>query len=538
MRDEQATVREDYSANGDAWTHFPHEAARSRAYRWGEDGLGGLCDNHGRLCFGLALWNERDPMLKERLFGTTNAQGNHGEDVKEIYYYLDSTPTHSYMKFLYKYPQAEYPYDQLVRESENRSRDVPEFEITDTDVFDDNRYWDVFVEYAKDEDLPEGISVRITAYNRGPDPATLHVLPQLWFRNTWSWPKERPSYPDMPRMSLTGEGTVMAEHKDLGTYYMYANSSPAPVLPDDAVETDEIVVPDMLFTDNDTNFERLYGGQNVVPYVKDAFHDHVVPSHRPAVPKAPKKKRHHAAPTADEEDGEKTPEMKSKDLHDDENDSGSDTEEEDSTPPRQFVNPNKEGTKAAAHYVFEDVPGNGGCAVIRLKLTPRTPEQDVSILDEEEFDQVIEERRTDADEFYSRFNWAALTDDLRNIMRQALSGMMWNKQFYMFIQEEWLAGDPGQPPPPPERKWIRNRDWRHMHAEDILSMPDKWEYPFFAIWDTAFHCIPLAMVDPAYAKKQLDIMTREWYMKPDGGLPAYEWCVPPPHRFVVLALVL
>ncbi|GAA5950078.1 hypothetical protein JCM10213_007761, partial [Rhodosporidiobolus nylandii] len=499
-----ATVREDYSANGDAWTHFPHEHARSRAYRWGEDGIAGISDNHGRMCFSVAMWNGEDPILKERMFGTTGHQGNHGEDVKELYWYLDSTPTHSYMKMLYKYPQRPYPYEQLVRESTNRGRDVGEFEITDTDAFDDNRYWDVFVEYAKDEDCAEGISIRITAYNRGPEPATLHLIPQLWFRNTWSWPKERPTGEDMPSLKQTGEGVVQVDHQDMGRYYFYANSSPAPIGPrgkkeqHEAVFVDDTVTPELLFTENDTNFERLYGGQNVVPYVKDAFHDHIIPSHRPPVPE--KEEGYDSDATAN---GSATPRA-----------AGGE---------RQFVNPEKRGTKLGAHYTFTDVPGNGGCAVVRLKLTTRTAEQDQAVLDDESFDAVVEERRMDSDEFYSRFNSGALSDDLRNIMRQALSGMLWTKQFYMFIQKQWIEGDPGQPAPPPERKHIRNADWKHLHIEDVISMPDKWEYPFFAIWDSAFHCIPLAMIDPAYAKKQLDIMTREWYMKPDGALPAYEW---------------
>ncbi|KAI5480730.1 hypothetical protein MNV49_007657 [Pseudohyphozyma bogoriensis] len=520
-----ATVREDYSGNGDAWTHFPHEHARSRAYRWGEDGLGGISDNHGKICFSVALWNEKDPILKERMFGVTGHQGNHGEDVKEIYYYLDSTPTHSYMKYLYKYPQREYPYEQLVRESANRSREVGEFEITDTDLFEDNRYWDVFIEYAKDEDCAEGISIRITAYNRGPETATLHIVPQLWFRNTWSWPKDRPTGPAMPSLHQVDEGVVQVDQEHLGRYYFHATSSPAPVSgeatrEDEAYEVEgNEIIPELLFTENDTNFARLYGGNNVTPYTKDAFHDHIIPSHRPALEKPAKPVNGDALEVpekAEEYDSDATEGAKTPTL----------PPRSPSPPPvdeRVFVNPEKKGTKVGAHYTFENVPGNGGCAVVRLKLTPKTAEQDPAINDEENFDCVIEERRMDSDEFYSRFNSGALSDDLRNIMRQGLSGMLWTKQFYMFIQKEWIEGDPGQPAPPPERKWIRNMDWKHMHIEDVLSMPDKWEYPFFAIWDSAFHCIPLAMVDPAYAKKQLDIMTREWYMKPDGALPAYEW---------------
>lgn len=415
------------------------------------------------MCFSVALWNEKDPILKERMFGTTGHQGqsrrdfahterdfdcssrtgNHGEDVKELYWYLDSTPTHSYMKMLYKYPQNEYPYERLVREAGNRGRDVEEFEITDTDIFEEDKYWDVFVEYAKDEDNADGISIRITAYNRGPETATLHIVPQLWFRNVWSWPKDKPTGSKMPSLKQVGEGVVEANEHHLGKYYFHANSSPAPVNPrsknDEAtVFTDDVVTPTLLFTDNDTNFERLYGGNNATPYVKDAFHDHIIPSHRPALPKKEK------AAADDAADGTTTP-------------TKADEAEEQEEDTRTFVNPEKKGTKVGAHYEFRDVPANGGCAVVRLKLTPRTVEEDQNIVDEENFDMVVEERRMDSDEFYSRFNSGALSDDLRNIMRQALSGMLWTKQFYMFIQKEWIEGDPGQPAPPPERKWIRNR---------------------------------------------------------------------------------
>ncbi|KAG0149382.1 hypothetical protein CROQUDRAFT_330424 [Cronartium quercuum f. sp. fusiforme G11] len=553
-----ATVREDYSANGDAWTHFPHAHARSRAYRWGEDGLGGVCDNHGRLAISFALWNEKDPILKERLFGVTGHQGNHGEDVKELYYYLDSSPTHSYMKYLYKYPQREFPYEQLVRESTNRSRDVGEFEILDTDAFDDNRYWDVFVEYAKDDENENAVSVRIVAYNRGPEPATLHILPQLWFRNTWSWPKDRPTGSKMPSMKLSSDTepgseaspfTVEIDHADLKEkFYFYANPSPAaasaPSKRGEVVETEEVVIPEILFTENETNFERLYGGQNR-SYAKDAFHDHIIPSHRPESDR-PKIKRV-KKPIAGSVDGA-IPKVADLSLESSSPPPGSDgsgsttLNGQSSTPsmsadfveveeleepyvPRQYVNPENTGTKACAHYVFKDVPPRGGCAVVRFKLTNKALAEDPSIADEEAFDVKLEERRQDSDEFYARFNpsGAGISEDLRNIMRQALAGMLWTKQFYYFVQKEWIRGDPGQPAPPPERKWIRNKEWKHMYIEDILSMPDKWEYPFFAAWDTAFHCIPLAMVDPAYAKNQLDIMTREWYMKPDGALPAYEW---------------
>ncbi|OCB88721.1 hypothetical protein A7U60_g4102 [Sanghuangporus baumii] len=502
-----ATVREDYSWNGDAWSHFPHSQARSRAYRWGEDGLAGISDNHLRLCFALAFWNEKDTMLKERLFGVTSHQGNHGEDVKELYYYLDSTPTHSYMKYLYKYPQRAYPYEDLVRENQSRSRDVSEFEITDTGIFDDDRYWDIFVEYAKEEDNPDSIYIRVTAYNRGPDPATLHILPHLWFPNTWSWPLPRPE-----KASLVGhnENAITATHPTLGKTHLYCLPSPQPIGPKDEEEVeeseeDDSVYPTLLFTENETNYQRLYGGQNESKYSKDAFHDYLIPSHRPKEEDYGFGKIHSHYYSGDED---------------------ADYEEGPRTPfpaENEFVNPQKKGTKAAAHYAFKDVPGNGGCAVIRLKLTPNKPHKDESLQDEGLFDDVIEERRKEADEFYNNLAGHGISDDFKQIMRQALAGMLWTKQFYQFIQKPWLEGDPAQPPPPPNRKWIRNREWKHLHIADILSMPDKWEYPFFAAWDTAFHCIPLAMVDPAFAKNQLQLLVREWYMKPDGQIPAYEW---------------
>jgi hypothetical protein len=522
------TVREDYSANGDAWNSFPFEMAKSRAYRWGEDGIGGISDNHQRLCFSLALWNGKDPILKERLYGLTGEQGNHGEDVKELYYYLDSTPTHSYMKFLYKYPQAEYPYQKLLDENRNRSREVPEYELMDTGVFDEDKYWDVFVEYAKDEEDANSISIRITAYNRGPDAADLHLLPQMFFRNTWSWPKELPK--DMPQMRQVADGVIEATHETLGVTRLYCTPSPGPAQPTKSgvvLVDGPSIVPDLLFTENDTNFERLYGGKNRTPYTKDAFYDYVIPGHRP--------KPEQAQNGNGEGEGDKEVDGLTEKV-DGLNVNAATTPS--CYPAESFVNPDKEGTKAAAHYVFNNVPGNGGCVVVRLKMTPNSPSEDPTILDEEAFDDNIEERRVEADEFYSRLGRGPLPDDLRSIMRQALAGMMWTKQYYQFIQKEWIEGDPGQPKPPPERKYVRNREWRHLYINDILSMPDKWEYPWFATWDTAFHCIPLAMVDPSFAKKQLDLLTREWYMKPDGALPAYEWNFsdvnPPVHAWATL----
>lgn len=500
-----ATVREDYSDNGDAWSHFPHEHSRSRAYRWGEDGIGGISDSHQRLCFSLALWNEQDSILKERLFGVTGHQGNHGEDVKEIYYYLDSTPTHSYMKFLYKYPQRKYPYEELVNENVHRDRNVEEYEILDTNVFDDDRYWDVFIEYAKDEDDPDNIYIRVTSYNRGPDPATLHIIPQLWFRNTWSWPAQKPPLPSLSAATTDDDiSYIKVKHPEMGGNFLCCLPSPPPMGPDGKFFGDEdaVINPDLLFTENNTNFRRLYNGVNQGVCVKDAFHDHIIPSHRP------QRGRSDSQGT----DGSSTPRPTA---------SASTCEPLPQESP--FVSSDKCGTKSAAHYIFRDVPGRGGCAVVRLKLTPLSPNKNRSLEDECAFDDVVEERREEANEFYSSLLFGPISDDLKQVMRQALGGMLWTKQFYYFVQKEWIEGDPAQPPPPPGRQHIRNKHWRHMHIEDILSMPDKWEYPFFAAWDTAFHCIPLAVVDPVFAKKQLDILTREWYMKPDGQIPAYEW---------------
>lgn len=500
-----ATVREDYSDNGDAWSHFPHEHSRSRAYRWGEDGIGGISDSHQRLCFSLALWNEQDSILKERLFGVTGHQGNHGEDVKEIYYYLDSTPTHSYMKFLYKYPQRKYPYEELVNENVHRDRNVEEYEILDTNVFDDDRYWDVFIEYAKDEDDPDNIYIRVTSYNRGPDPATLHIIPQLWFRNTWSWPAQKPPLPSLSAATTDDDiSYIKVKHPEMGGNFLCCLPSPPPMGPDGNFVGDEdaVIDPDLLFTENNTNFRRLYNGVNQSVCVKDAFHDHIIPSHKP------QRGRSDSQGT----DGSSTPRP-----------TASTSTCEPLPQESPFVNSDKCGTKSAAHYIFRDVPGRGGCAVVRLKLTPLSPNKDRSLEDEGAFDDVVEERREEANEFYSSLLFGPISDDLKQVMRQALGGMLWTKQFYYFVQKEWIEGDPAQPPPPPGRQHIRNKHWRHMHIEDILSMPDKWEYPFFAAWDTAFHCIPLAVVDPVFAKKQLDILTREWYMKPDGQIPAYEW---------------
>ena len=448
------TVREDYSVGGTAWEYLPHDHARSRAYRWGEDGLAGLSDESCRLCLAPALWNGRDPILKERLFGLTNAEGNHGEDVKEVYYYLDATPTHSWLKYLYKYPQREFPYAWLVGENARRKADSRqgEFELPDTGIFDDDRYWDVFVEHAKA--APEDLLLQVTVHNRGPEAATLHVLPQLWFRNTWSWRAGAPR----PELRAGSDGTVIARHPELREYRLHCEGSPA-----------------LLFTENESNSPLLWGAGAPGPF-KDAFHEHVVHGRSGA------------------------------------------------------VSLERRGTKAAAKYVFE-VPA-GGQAVVRVRLTAGTRGRKRPFAD---FDEVMTARRQEADAFYAELQRDMADEDARRVQRQALAGMIWSKQFYHYDVREWLAGDPAQPPPPPERKRGRNRDWDHLNNADILSMPDKWEYPWYAAWDHAFHCLPLALVDPEFAKEQLVLLTREWYMHPNGQLPAYEWAFgdvnPPVHAW-------
>ena len=440
------TVREDYSPHGNAWEYLPHDQARSRVYRWGEDGLFGISDNHQRLCFALALWNGKDPILKERLFGLTGNQGNHGEDVKEYYFYLDSTPTHSYMKGLYKYPQAAYPYAWLVEENGRRGRRDSEFELLDTGVFNDNRYFDVFVEYAKAG--TDDILIRITVWNRGPEAATLHLLPTLWFRNSWSW-DHGAMRPTLSRGRSAGRAAVVvAEHPDLPASYRLS------------CEGD----PELLFTENETNSHRLYGHENGHPFVKDAFHEYVVHGRKDA------------------------------------------------------VNPAKAGTKAAAHYTLQ-VPA-GGSAVVRLRLTDREP---AGTPFGDGFDRIFADRIREADEFYATVIPDRLCGDSRDIMRQALAGMLWSKQWYHYDVRRWLEGDPTQPPPPAERKHGRNHEWTHLYNDDVVSMPDKWEYPWYAAWDLAFHTISLALVDPDFAKDQLILFLREWYMHPNGQIPAYEW---------------
>ncbi len=440
------TVREDYSAGGSAWDDLSHDHARSRAYRWNEDGLAGISDDQQRLCFALALWNGHDPILKERLFGLTGTEGNHSEDCKEYYYYLDSTPTHSYMKMLYKYPQAAYPYGQLIEESRRRNRDVPEFELIDTGVFNEDRYFDVFIEYAKDD--ADDILIRITAINRGPDEATLHLLPTLWFRNTWSWGRGD-QRPELSRSTMIQRPlTIQAQHPTLGRYHLYCEGADR-----------------LLFTENDTNTARLYGVPGAT-YTKDAFHRYVT-------------------------QGEK-----------------------------HAVNPDECGTKAAAQYV-RTIPA-GGSAIIQLRLSQIESNAN-GIAPFDDFTAIFEERQHDADEFYKALQPSGISGDLANVQRQAFAGMLWSKQFYHYDVEQWLKGDPGQPPPPAQRKHGRNRDWAHLNNADVISMPDKWEYPWYAAWDLAFHCIPLALIDSDFAKSQLILILREWYQHPNGQVPAYEW---------------
>ena len=449
------TVREDYSQDGNAWDYFSHDQSRSRAYRWGEDGLAGISDDKQQLCFAIALWNGRDPILKERLFGLTNSEGNHGEDVKEYYFYLDSTPTHSYMKYLYKYPQREFPYCNLVETNRRRSREEFEYELLDTGIFDDDHYFDVFVEYAKAD--PEDLLIQITVHNRGPEAAQLHLLPTLWFRNTWSWEK------DAPKPSLCAvEHGIRASHTQLGELTLDCDGD-----------------PELLFTENESNAGRLWGQPNPSPYVKDAFHNYLIAGCREA------------------------------------------------------VNPNKKGTKAAALYRLE-VAGNGS-KVVRLRLSAK-PTTDAFGT----FDRTFASRLADADEFYDRITPASLTEDERRVHRQALAGMLWSKQYYYFDLDRWLEEHEAHPLMGTTHRNIRNTDWFHMLNSDIISMPDKWEYPWYAAWDLAFHTIALSLVDFDFAKDQLLLMLRNLYAHPNGQIPAYEWNFsdvnPPVHAWATLFL--
>jgi len=442
-------VREDYSANGDAWNYFPHDHARSRAYRWGEDGLAGISDEEQRLCFALALWNGQDSILKERLFGLTNGEGNHGEDVKEYYYYLDAAPDHSYLKMLYKYPQAAYPYEQLVGENGRRGLEDNEFELIDTGVFDENRYWDVFIEYFKA--TPDDILIQVTVHNRGPEAATLHLLPQLWFRNTWSW------NPPMTKPQISARGsTMVAEHLELGTYYLYVEEN-----------------AELLFCENETNAVRLYGAGSH-GYYKDAFHEYLVQGNRSA------------------------------------------------------VNPLERGSKACAHLTTR--VDAGVSATFRLRLS--SAENPAPFTG---FDELATTRKRQCDEFYAGIQSGLEHEDARLVQRQAFAGMIWNKQYYEYDVRRWLDGDSNSPAPPAERQYGRNAEWKHVDCGTIFSMPDKWEYPWFASWDLAFHAVTFSLIDPPFAKHQLIELLHVWYLHPNGELPAYEWSFsdanPPVHAW-------
>jgi Glycosyl hydrolase family 63 C-terminal domain len=435
------TVREDYSENGDAWNYFTHDQARSRAYHWGEDGLAGLSDDHQRLCFALALWNGKDPILKERLFGLTNSEGNHGEDVKEYYFYLDSTPTHSYMKYLYKYPQNAYPYGDLIETNRRRGRNDWEYELLDTGIFNGDRYFDVFVEYAKAG--ATDILIQISVANRGPEAAELHVLPTLWFRNTWSW------WPDQPKPSLRqmpGANTVAIEtsHAELGEFLLHCDGTPS-----------------LLFTENDTNNERLFGTPNPTPYVKDGINNYVVSGRQEA------------------------------------------------------VNPNQVGTKAAAYYRL--TVAAGATETIRLRLSNVASRDPFG-----QFDQIIEQRRREADAFYQAVTPARVSADEANVMRQALAGMLWSKQYFFYDTDKWLE-EHGADPLHPSARQVRNREWFHLIGDNVISMPDKWEYPWFAAWDLAYHTLALSVVDIDFAKQQLNLLLNQLYIHPTGQIPAYEW---------------
>jgi hypothetical protein len=458
------TVREDYSATGAAWDYFPHDHARSRAYRWNEDGLGGICNRFQNICLAVALWNEQDPILKERLFGLTGSEGNHGEDVKEYYFYLDSTPTHSYMKMLYKYPQVEFPYSLLVEENRRRSRLAPEFELVEALYYEfrENLYFDIFIEYAKADQ--EDILCRISAVNRGPQPAPLHILPHVWYRNTWSWGHDsrRPELRAIDPYGQENISTIYTQHRHLGERWWYAYG----------VGADGH--PPLLFTENDTNLERLFGMPKASPYVKDSINEAVVHGQL------------------------------------------------------KRVNPAQKGSKAAAH--FRATIGSGETYIVQVRFSPTSLANPFA-----DFEAIFEQRIKEADEFYAAVQAPKLTKDERRVQRQAFAGLLWTKQFYHYGVQLWLDGDPSSPPPPTLRKYGRNHDWQHLYNLDVMSMPDKWEYPWYAAWDLAFHCIPLALIDPEWTKRQLILLLREWYMHPNGQVPAYEWAFgdvnPPVHAW-------
>ncbi|MBP7825455.1 MAG: glucosidase [Verrucomicrobia bacterium] len=442
------TVREDYSPNGTAWKYFPHDHARSRAYRWGEDGIAGISDEQCRLCLALALWNGKDPIIKERFFGLTNHEGNHGEDVKELYYHLDATPTHSYLKLLYKYPQRAFPYDELVQENARRKADPQssEYELLDTGIFDDDRYWDVFVEYAKA--APDDLLMRVTACNRGPDVVRLYLLPQLWFRNTWSWNQQTAK----PTLLLTNRGALTARHAELGEFRLFMEGQ-----------------PEVLFCENETNLRRHHDQPDAKGAFKDAFNEYLI-------------------------HGDKT-----------------------------AADASQTGTKAGVLYQLSVAPGQS--AAIRLRLVAANAQSGLTSNRNAfaDFDEILTQRQSEADDFYAELQKEITDEDERRIQRQAFAGLIWSKQFYYYDVRDWLNGDPGLPPPPPARKQGRNAEWTHLNNSTVMSMPDKWEYPWYATWDLAFHCVPLALVDAEFAKEQLILITREWYMHPNGQFPAYEW---------------
>jgi hypothetical protein len=454
-------VREDYSSHGDCWEYFSHDQARSRAYRWGEDGLLGICDRKARICFALALWNEKDSILKERLFGLTGPEGNHGEDVKELYYYLDATPTSSYLKALYKYPQAAFPYGNLVEENRRRGRDRPEYELLHTGVFDQNRYFDVFVEYAKAAD--DDVLVVITIENRGQDAAPLHVLPTLWYRNTWRWGREGEGYSPRTELARSGPASIDAHTADIGTMHLHFEPLGEG--------------PELLFTENETNNHRLFGVPSVTEHTKDAFHEYVVQGRKDA------------------------------------------------------VNRGERGTKCAAHYRVV-VPG-GGSVVIRARLTHHRDDHAGPF--GEGFSEIVRDRKREADDFYDAVLPVGASKEERNVARQAHAGLLWSKQFYHYAVRDWVDGDPAFPRAEDEKNRARNKEWGHLYSRDVLSMPDKWEYPWFAAWDLAFHMLPFARTDPAFAKEQLVLLLREWYMHPNGQIPAYEFALgdvnPPVHAW-------
>ncbi|OUJ76159.1 MGH1-like glycoside hydrolase domain-containing protein [Hymenobacter crusticola] len=445
------TVREDYSPDGNAWNYVTHDMARSYAYRWGEEGIGGVSDNEQLLCLGLGLWNGQDPILKERLFGLSGAEGNHGEDVKEVYYYLDNTPTHSYMRMLYKYPHHAFPYEWLVQENARRGRTKTEFELLDTAIFHEDRYFDVFIEYAKASS--DDLLIQYSVVNRGPEPATVHVLPHIWFRNTWAW-----GYDDYrPTLGSSAKGAITVEHREFDNLRLYCDQE-----------------PELLFCENATNIPRLYQGNSAEKYFKDGINEYLLHGTKGA------------------------------------------------------VNPEQHGTKAAAHYTLTLAPGQ--TQLVRLRLGSADLAKPF-----EDFDQLLKQRRNEADAFYQEIQKDLQDADARNVQRQAFAGMLWSKQFYYYDVAQWLDGDPAMPPPPPQRREGRNSGWHHLNNADIISMPDKWEYPWYAAWDLAFHCLPLAQLDPEFAKSQLRLLLRDWYMHPNGQLPAYEWALgdvnPPVHAW-------